>query len=243
LRVMKEEGPSYQYGPGCLSDGVIGMWMAKLYGLDYAMTPAHVRATLAAIYQHNFKPDLSSHACTQRPGYANGHEPGLLLCTWPRGNRPTLPFVYSDEVWTGIEYQVASHLIEEGMVEEGMTIVRAARSRYDGHKRNPFNEYECGSYYARAMASYALLQSLSGFRYSLASRTLWFGPRLPTRPWRSFFSTATAYGSILLDDAGISLELLAGELVVDTLIVNTTNVLSINRIFKTGRSLLAAGWG
>lgn len=108
-----------------------------------------------------------------------GHESGLLLCSWPRGGKPTLPFVYSDEVWTGIEYQVASHLIEEGLVNEGLAIVEAVRRRYDGRVRNPWNEYECGNYYARAMASYALIGSLSGFRYSAAERTLWFAPKLP----------------------------------------------------------------
>lgn len=238
LRILKEEGPSYQYGPGCLSDGVIGMWMARLYGIDCAMDHQQIRSTLAAIFKHNFKPDLWSHACTQRPGYANGHEPGLLLCTWPRGGRPTLPFVYSDEVWTGIEYQVASHLIEEGMVEEGLTIVRAARSRYDGRKRNPFNEYECGNYYARAMASYALLQALSGFRYSLARRTLWFGPKLPTRPWKSFFSTATAYGSIGLDDHGVNFDLHSGELAIDTLILTidgNTREFPLKRTITAGK--------
>ena len=99
-----------------------------------------------------------------------GHEGGLILCTWPNqaephGRKPTLPFIYSDEVWTGIEYQVASHLIAEGMVDEGVRIVKTARARYDGRVRNPFNEYECGHWYARAMSSYALLNSLSGARY------------------------------------------------------------------------------
>jgi uncharacterized protein (DUF608 family) len=219
LRILKEEGPSYQYGPGCLSDGVIGIWMAKFYGLKCGMNPTNIRSTLAAIHRHNFKPDLSEHACTQRPGYANGHEPGLLLCTWPRGGHPTLPFVYSDEVWTGVEYHVAAHLISEGMTEQGLEIVSAARSRYDGRKRNPFNEYECGSYYARAMSSYALLQALSGFRYSLVTRTLWFDPKLPTRPWKSFFCTATGYGTIGLDDHTLLIELLIGELQVDQLVL------------------------
>ena len=138
-------------------------------------------------FKHNFKTDLSQHANAQRPGYAMGHEPGLLLCTWPHGGKPTLPFVYSDEVWTGIEYQVASHLIAEGFVKEGLTIVKAMRSRYDGRIRNPWNEYECGNYYARAMASYALLGALSGFRYSAVQRTLWFGPQLSHSPIQDVF--------------------------------------------------------
>jgi hypothetical protein len=123
----------------------------------------------------------------------------LLLCSWPHGDKPTLPFVYSDEVWTGIEYQVASHLIEEGFVKEGLTIVKALRTRYDGRTRNPWNEYECGSWYARAMSSYSLLSALSGFRYSAVERTLWFGPQLNVRPFKSFFSTASGFGTISLD--------------------------------------------
>jgi uncharacterized protein (DUF608 family) len=162
LRILREEGPKHQYGSGCLSDGVIGAWMAGLYGIEAPFSREHVRSNLAAIYRHNFRGDLRGHACTQRPGYAVEGEAGLLLCSWPRGGRPTLPFVYSDEVWTGIEYQVASHLMMEGMAEEGLTVVRGVRGRYEGRVRNPFNEYECGNYYARAMASYALLAAMSG---------------------------------------------------------------------------------
>src|ERR1700746_818951 len=195
-QLLKREGPKYQYGSGCLSDGVIGAWMARIYGIDTPLQQKNVHSPLQAIFRNNFKTDLSQHANAQRPGYAMGHEPGLLLCSWPRGNKPTLPFVYSDEVWTGIEYTVASHLISEGFVHERLTIVKALRSRYDARVRNPWNEYECGNYYARAMASYALLAALSGFRYSAVWRTLWFGPQLNVRPFKSLFSTATGFGTI-----------------------------------------------
>src|SRR5258708_5232370 len=114
-------------------------------------------------------------------------EVGLLICSWPRGGKPTLPFIYSDEMWTGIEYQVASHLLLEGFLKKGLSIVKAVCSRYDGHVRNPWNEYECGNYYARAMASYALLPSLSGFRYSAVDKTLWFAPKLKAQTFISFF--------------------------------------------------------
>jgi uncharacterized protein (DUF608 family) len=218
--VLRKEGPSNQYGDGCLADGVIGAWMATIYGIGEVLAPDHVRSNLRAIFRHNFKSSLWDHASTQRAGYAMGREPGLLLCTWPRGGRPTVPFAYADEVWTGIEYQVASHLIEEGMTEEALTIVRGVRSRFDGKVRNPFNEYECGNYYARALASFAVLNSLSGFRYSAATRTLWLSPKIDKRPWQSFFSTATAFGTIRLDDSAMTVRILEGELPIESVVVN-----------------------
>jgi uncharacterized protein (DUF608 family) len=219
-QLLRREGPKYQYGSGCLSDGVIGAWMARTYGIETPLERKNVRATLEAIFKHNFKTDLSDHANAQRPGYAMGKEPGLLLCSWPRGNKPTLPFVYSDEVWTGIEYQVASHLIQEGFVTKGLTIVKALRSRYDGKTRNPWNEYECGNYYARAMASYSLLAALSGFRYSAVNKTLWFGPRLNVRPFKSFFSAAGTFGAIELDADELKVQVIEGELPVEHLVLH-----------------------
>ena len=230
-QLLKREGPKYQYASGCLSDSVIGVWMARLYGIDIPLDRAKLRSNLQSVFRHNFKTDLSQHANAQRPGYAMGHEPGLLLCSWPRGNKPTLPFVYSDEVWTGIEYEVASFLIHEGLVEEGLTIVKAARSRYDGRTRNPWNEYECGNWYARAMSSYALLGALSGFRYSAVERTLWFAPRLKTRPFQCFFSTASGFGTISLHDRTVTVNIIEGELSIDKAIV--TDGEGLPRTFPT----------
>lgn len=224
--LLAEEGPKYQYGTGCLSDGVIGAWMAEIYGVDTPMNRSKIRSTLNAIFRHNFRRDLSRHANCQRPGYALGKEAGLLLCSWPRGGKPTLPFVYSDEVWTGIEYQVASHLIEEGMVEEGVRVVKGVRSRYRGSARNPFNEYECGSYYARAMSSYALLGSLSGFRYSAVDQILHFSPRIRKLPFRVFFSTASAWGTITLDKQSLSVSVVEGKLALKEI-----------RLGKAGKSI------
>ena len=217
-KLLKREGPKYQYGNGCISDGVIGLWMARMYGIETPLNREHIRRALQAIFRNNFKEDLSQHANAQRPGYALGHEPGLLLCSWPHGGKPTLPFVYSDEVWTGIEYQVASHLISEGLVQEGLTIVKALRSRYDGRVRNPWNEYECGNYYARAMASFALVSALSGFRYSAVEETLWFGPMLDIRPFRTFFSTASGIGTLVLEKDSVHIQVVEGELRLKKLI-------------------------
>jgi hypothetical protein len=220
LKLLKREGPKYQYGTGCISDGVIGLWMAQAYGIETPLFRDNVRKALRAIFQYNFRTDLSEHANAQRPGYAMGHDPGLLLCSWPKGGKPTLPFVYSDEVWTGIEYQVASHLIAESMVEKGLTIVAALRSRYDGRIRNPWSEYEAGNFYARAMASYTLLPALSGFRYSALEKKMWFSPKLEQRPFRTFFSTNTAFGTITLTSTILKIEVIEGTLSIGHIVLH-----------------------
>ena len=191
--LLKKEGPKYQYGTGCLSDGVLGVWIAAVCGVGEILDLEKVKSHLAAVHKYNFKKDLSEHANPQRPSYALGKDGGLLLCSWPRGGKPSLPFVYSDEVWTGIEYQVASHLMLVGLTDQGLEIVRAARERYDGRLRNPFNEYECGHWYARAMASYGLLQGLSGILYDARDKVLYIHPTLGG-DFACFISTATGYG-------------------------------------------------
>jgi len=190
-----KDDPKYQYGEGCLSDQLIGQWLATQLGLGYVLPKERVRKALRSIFKYDWKRDLSSHYNVQRV-YALGNEPGLLLCTWPRGRRPKFPFPYCDEVWTGIEYQVASHMIYEGMVKEGLMIVEGARSRHNGVKRNPWNEFECGDHYARAMSSYSLLLAMSGLLYDAASASLIFSPAAIRKNFRCFFSCGSGWGEI-----------------------------------------------
>ncbi len=199
VALFEKEGPKYQYGNGCLSDGVLGSWLALMCGVGQVLDREKVISHLKSVHRYNFKEDLSTYPNPQRPSYACGKEGGLLLCTWPKGGTLSLPFVYSNEVWTGIEYQVASHLMALGMVEEGLQIVRACRDRYDGRVRNPFDEYECGHWYARAMSSYALLQGLTGARYDAVDKVLYLDPSI-RGDFRSFFSFAGGYGTVGVKD-------------------------------------------
>jgi uncharacterized protein (DUF608 family) len=195
VALFNKEGPKYQYGNGCLSDGVLGAWMASVCGVEASLDAAKVTAHLRAVRRYNLKSSLAGFANPQRPTYAAGDEGGLLLCTWPKGGALSLPFVYSNEVWTGIEYQCASHMIRMDLVEEGLEIVRTCRTRYDGRVRNPFDEYEYGHWYARAMSSYALLESLSGARFDAVEKILYLKPAIKG-DFRSFLSTATGFGTV-----------------------------------------------
>ncbi len=211
LEILTKEGPKYQYGNGCISDGVLGNWMGEMSFIDNFLDEEKVRSHLVSIHKYNFKTDLSDHVNPQRPGYANGKEGGLLLCSWPKGDEPSLPFVYSNEVWTGIEYQVASHLMIAGEVEKGLDIVQAARKRYDGRVRNPFNEYECGHWYARAMSSYGMLQGLTGIKYDALDKKMNIDSRVGDN-FTSFVSTQSGWGNLRFEDDMIALKVEYGYL-------------------------------
>jgi hypothetical protein len=223
VELLQKEGPKYQYGTGCLSDGVLGLWIGRMCGLGEIVDSQKVRSHLEAVHRYNLKHDLNDHINPQRPGFALGGDGGLLLCTWPKGGEPTLPFVYSNEVWTGIEYQVASHLMLHGRVEEGLEIVRVLRDRYDGTRRNPFDEYECGHWYARALASYGLIQGLTGVRYDAIEKTLYVDSRIGD-DFRSFLSTATGFGTAGLRNGEPFVEMKMGTLDVQRFVVSGQEV-------------------
>lgn len=219
LEILEKEGPKYQYGKGCLSDGVLGSWMSLVCGMPEVVDNNKITSHLNAVYKYNLKQDLREHANPQRPTYALGKEGGLLLCSWPKGGKLQLPFVYSDEVWTGIEYQVAAHLMFEGEVEKGLEIVRTCRNRYDGKLRNPFNEYECGAWYARAMASYALLEGLTGIRYDAVDRSLYFNSQIGN-DFVSFLSTNTGFANVGMKKGKPFINIKSGEINIQKCMVS-----------------------
>src|ERR1700719_170905 len=135
-----------------------------------------VSGTPKSVFNENYRPSLRDHFNPCRV-YAYEDEAGLLLCTWPEGTtKPAAPAPYAEEVWTGLEYMMASHLIRRGLVEEGLTVVRAARARHDGPRRNPWNDMECGSYYMRALSSYALINAYSGLSFDQRREEIGFKP-------------------------------------------------------------------
>jgi len=216
--LLEKEGPKYQYGKGCLSDGVLGAWIARMCGLNDAIDPSKLKSHLLAVHKYNLKGNLLEHANPQRPAFALGNEGGLLLCTWPKGGKLSLPFVYSDEVWTGIEHQVASHLMLMGHVKEGLDIVRASRNRYDGRIRNPFNEYECGHWYARALSSYGYLQALTGVRYDAVEKKLYVDSKVGD--FTSFLSTESGFGTVSLKTGKVSVNVVYGKIDIETIAVS-----------------------
>lgn len=210
----------YQYGTGVLSDQLLGQFHAHVNGLGLLLDADRVRSAMLAVYRYNFRSDLSDHASTQRT-FALNDDGGLLLASWPRGGRPTIPFVYSDEVWTGIEYQVAAELAYLGDHAAAEAIVSAVRARYDGRHRNPWNEIECGNHYARSMASWALLLAYSGVQYDAPTRSLKLDP---ARDGSYFLSTGSGWGRAVVAESHLTLCLDYGELELERVVLRGTEV-------------------
>ncbi|RKY84257.1 hypothetical protein DRQ09_08885 [candidate division KSB1 bacterium] len=237
-KVSLEKGeviPKYQYGEGCLSDQLLGQWFAYVSGLGNLLSPEHTKKAVKSIFDYNWRRHIGDFSNVQRV-YALNDDAGLLLCTWPFGKRPKLPFVYSDEVWTGIEYQVAAHLIYEGWLKEGLSIVKGVRDRYDGLRRNPWDEVECGHHYARAMSSWSLLLALSGAHYDGIEKSITFGPRINREDFQCFWSAGSGWGkfkeSVQNDNLKSSLIIEYGELNIKQFTLNNLRKLPKNAKVK-----------
>ena len=186
--------PDYQLASGCLVDQLVGQNMAHILGLGYLVKPDHVKSALKSILKYNQRDSMYEHFNNMR-SYAMGDEKALLMASWPNGGRPSIPFPYWSEVMTGFEYTAAIGMLYEGMRDEGLETITNIRNRYDGKKRNPFDEAECGHHYARAMASWAAVLVESGFMYSGVDKSIKF----TDHPGNYFWSNGKAWGMCKVD--------------------------------------------
>ena len=193
------ENPDLQMGEGCLVDQLVGQYCAHLCGLGLLLDESNIRKTLHAIYRYNYKRRLDEHPSVQRT-YALNDEAGLIICDYGRVTRPEIPFPYFAELMTGFEYSAAILMMYHGMVDEGVECIGNIRRRYDGERRNPWDEAECGHHYARAMASWSAIPALSGWSYHAPNQALQVTPRMVApagKPFESFWSTGTGWGTFV----------------------------------------------
>jgi non-lysosomal glucosylceramidase len=185
---------------GCEIDQVFGQSWACQVGLGRILPEAHVKTALGSLWKYNFTPDVGPFRKAHPPGrwYAMPGEGGLLMCSWPKGEAARVREgfdYYFNECMTGFEYQVAGHLIWEGMVQEGLAVTRTIHDRYHPSRRNPWNEVECGDHYARAMASYGVFLAACGYEHHGPKGHLGFAPRLTPDDFRAPFTTAEGWGT------------------------------------------------
>jgi len=197
-RIPRGASPQHQYGAGCLADQLFGQTWADQVGLGRLYPLETIRTALKSVYRYNWAPDVAAQSKAYPPQrwFARPGDAGLFTCTWPKGGRMADPVLYRDEVWTGIEYQVASAVLHAGLIREGLSILRGVHDRYDGRRHNPWNEVECGDHYARALASWGCLVALSDFCYDGPAGRLGFAPRWQADDFKVFFTAAEGWGTL-----------------------------------------------
>ncbi|NLF38679.1 hypothetical protein GX586_04495 [bacterium] len=205
----------YQIAEGSGIDPVLAQWHADLYGLGEIFDPKQTNKALRSLFAINFKQRMRDFYNPCRIFCLND-EGGMVICDWPKGARkPVIPAPYTQETMHGFEYAAASHMIMRGLVSEGMKAVTAVRMRYDGERRNPWNEFECGSNYARSMASYALLNAFSGFEFDMTRGMIGFNPiSAKGKAFTCFWSLEGAWGIVKTTARSCELRVLHGALKV-----------------------------
>ena len=190
-----------------------------MLGLGALLDRGHIDTTLDSILRYNTRTSFFGHFNHMR-SFVLGDERALLMAAYPKG-RPARPFPYYNEVMTGFEYAFAGTLVYRGRIDDALAVVQAIRDRYDGERRNPFDEAECGHHYARAMASWGLIPALTGFSYSAVDRRMRFARA--TEPIRWFWSTGDAWGVSLqrpvAGGAEVTVHVRGGALLIETVTV------------------------
>lgn len=203
----------YQVGSGCEIDQVVASWHSDLIGIGRIFPEDMRRSALESIYKYNFKSmrDISNPCRV----FALDDEKGVIMCSWDASERPAIPLTYAEETMSGFEYAVACNMLQCGMEKEAFEIVSAVRERYDGRRRNPWAEIECGASYARSMSSYSLLLAYSGFFADMRKNMIGFRP---LKYGKYFWSVGGAWGSAELGKGTLKLEVLYGKVTLGSIV-------------------------
>jgi non-lysosomal glucosylceramidase len=229
--------PDFQIGEGCLVDQLVGQNMAFVCGLGYLARPENIRKTLESIWKYNYVANFGDHFNNMR-SYALGKEAGLIITSYPDpSKRPEVPLSYAFEAWSGLEYTAAAGMLYEGMQDEALKTMNNVRDRYDGMKRSPFNEEECGNHYARAMAAWSTILAISRFNYSGVEQKF----SMTSAPGKYFWSNGYAWGMATVNGSELTIDMHHGTLPVKsfelkgigTAALKTTKLIREGEQFKT----------
>lgn len=235
LKVGMGSSKDFQLGSGCLVDQLVGQYMAHAAGLGYLLRPKNIQKTLKSIKKYNFLKSFYNHFNHMR-SYVLNDESALLMASYPRGERPKYPFPYFTEVMTGFEYTAAVGMLQEGLLKDGLECITAIRNRYDGVRRSPFDEAECGHHYSRTMASWAAVLSLTGFHYSGVERLL----KITDRAGTYFWSHGEGWGRIVVSrrdkKLSVKLSVTRGSIALRRVLVGRSTAFDLPREVVVTRS-------
>jgi hypothetical protein len=187
-----------------MTDQIDGEWYLKLLDLPAALSKERIVSVLKTIFKYNFN-----------------SENGLWNATYPKNRLKLFPAYFNTQQtapWTGIEYAIASEMIDYGLWEEGVAVVKNIYERYVNAGRR-WNHVECGDHYYRAMSSWAILLAATGFKVDLSAQKFMFLPPPPNQasvmhaPWFA----STGYGKFAQTPTQFELTMISGKITLASL--------------------------
>lgn len=221
-RRLVPDDPQYQLGEGVLVDQLIGQVMAHILDLGYLAEKENIVKTNESIIKYCHRESLMKHPNFMR-SYAYGDESALLMADYP-GKRPKQPFPYFTEVMTGFEHTAAVGMLYENQLDIGLKTIADIRVRYDGKKRNPFNEAEFGNHYARSMMAWGGVLAISGFHYSAVEKSM----RFTSVPGTYLWSNGYSWGTCEVKNKEAILSVLSGQVELDSFALDGVGAKKLN---------------
>ncbi|MFC2113353.1 GH116 family glycosyl hydrolase [Bacteroidota bacterium] len=192
--------PNYLVGGACDANQLFGQNWANQLGLGYILPPENCKAASKSIFKYCYTPDIATVYDFGKPKHrtlAASGEAAMVNAGWPKSNPQNYENTHDKtDIWSGLEYEASCDMINEGLLKEAFIAIGSINDRYDGVKRNPWNEIEGSDHYSRAMHSWNVLLSLSGFVYDGPAGRIGFAPRMTPEDFKCFFSAAEGWGSI-----------------------------------------------
>ncbi|XP_046842909.1 uncharacterized protein LOC124436960 [Xenia sp. Carnegie-2017] len=194
--------PVQSLGCGTFIDALIGQWWSYFLGLGPLLPVDHIRSHLKYVFERNHVEEFDP--ATQKPRkFYDNRDAGLHITYWDveAGEKvPNDPLLYSFEgAWSGLEHTFAGLLLYEKMLPAACQVLEECRQKYDGTRRSPWNEIECGDHYCRALGAFLHLDIGSGLSWDILAIgeeaiELNFAPLFNHENFKSFFIVASGWG-------------------------------------------------
>lgn len=188
----------------CMTDQLSGEWFSHLIGLHSSLSREKVDRAIESVFHYNFNPEFGLHNATAPQK--------------PRKYLLALENLQAGGVWSGIEYDFASFLMDHGRYADGLKIVETTHRRYL-RAGQPWNQVECGGHYSRAMSSWATMLAATGFKPDFPNNRLTIMPRV-TGDFHAPWITKAAYGTVQRTGRTLSVRCVSGKLEIKQLMTS-----------------------